>query len=223
MSKNRFNINWNVTNTIIAIVAILTTYFIFSNDKEIVVLQSQLQMLQKENEALKGDVDPEWHKKFNNQTQYYKDVINQISTKTAHLTWLNDSLKNKTKSLYLIDSNRVILSRQKSKQFLIKLINAERDSILVLNYQKIDSIRSELDEHQSEQDKLQKAINENYLAEIKNMEEIIEIQKEFINNYQSPHNRFSQLIFFILIPVILLYILLSYFGPWIRKKVANML
>ena len=75
MKPKKHTVNWNMITLIITIGGIIISIVLNYNRRELDILHSQLDKIEKEKSEIENQIDPEWHKKFNNQKNYYENEL----------------------------------------------------------------------------------------------------------------------------------------------------
>lgn len=124
--KKKHIINWNIISIYLTVVVLIIGLFLGYNNKELSILHSELERVEKEKIELTQNTDPEWHIKFNNQKDFYESILDIKDSSLSHSTKINDSLTSLLKHSSILDSNQVIYTEKQDIRALNALMNQER-------------------------------------------------------------------------------------------------
>lgn len=125
-----------------------------SKDQEIALLKTRVETAQD------SQVDGVWEK-FKSLKEYSETEIKDLNIKLNESNVLNDSLKKYISGPFLMENNRVILTKAQAKAVIIDLITGDKNGELVHIYEKMEK---------------------NHKSVIKNKDDIIQSQNQIIHN-----------------------------------------
>ena len=208
-TKVKHIINWNLITLISTLCIVLLGIILNWNQRQINILESELNRSEEVIKDLQSEIDPEWHFRYNNQKEFYESEI----TKRDSLIKINSIASSNVAKEIVIEGKKIVLSERQRDKLVEKLIRAKIDSIEIQSYKienqfskEIDSLKSSIIEKLSEQNENYRLINENNRLIIKNLEKRIELVNSKNSNYFVP---------LILVSLISLF---SIFMAFLKKK-----
>jgi len=190
---------WNLINILItiigvllpALIAILIVWLTSPSTRELSLLKTENEKFQREINNLKDEIDPNWHKKFNEQKQYYVDELTTKNNTLYQAEKKIDSIllnHNTTKNT----KNQILLPTKEVRRNLNRLAKADYESVdLILvkqeleAYKELNKIRDTLIKAKDTLIKNQRLSIDVQDGLIKNLNASIEIYDLIIKNYEN--------------------------------------
>ena len=169
MRKIKFN--WNLVTVLLAIITIIVTLQIISNQSNVDLLNTRIEDLKSENLNLKEQLDPSWYKRFNEQKEYYEG---RIAQKDSQMKSKVDSIIYSYNIVRKDNKNQFILKRGQLDTIGIALLKG-------LEYKELYYNEVELTDNLKEITILKDLL-------INHKDSIINVYAEYINNNREEWN-----------------------------------
>lgn len=160
-----------VAAILLLIISIILNY----NNREISILQSELDRIEKENNILSQKNDPNWYEKMNNQNVYFESIIKSKDSVILINKKVIDSLENiQTTAILTVKDRNIVLTEKQMDNLVLKLLKAELDSIRLIEYNLKEQIWTLQDSIYSSEINYLKRRDGYNIQIIHNLEEMIE-------------------------------------------------
>jgi len=223
--KKPQNTNWNLVNVLIAILlffagALITILFTFPSPKELSILKTEAEKREREvntlQNKLKDEIDPSWHKKFNEQKRYYTDELSTKDNKLNQAEKKFDSILLDREITIKNNKNKRVFSTDQLRWIANKLAKGEYDSMeLILVKQELKAYET-LIKGKDSLIKAQKVSTTSLNLYINSLNDLIKTEELIIKHYEK--TRMEKYHFWDLILVVFLIILLILSVLFLIKK-----
>lgn len=174
-NKNKHIVNWNIISLVAAILLLIISIILNYNNREISILQSELDRIEKENNILSQKNDPNWYEKMNNQNVYFESIIKSKDSVILINKKVIDSLENiQTTAILTVKDRNIVLTEKQMDNLVLKLLKAELDSIRLIEYNLKEQIWTLQDSIYSSEINYLKRRDGYNIQIIHNLEEMIE-------------------------------------------------
>ena len=135
----KIKINWNLIIVLLAIIMLIVTVLEISNQNNLDLLNSRIEDLKSENQNLKDQSDPSWHKKFNEQKEYFDNRIAQKDSQMINLNSMLDSVIHSQDIVRKNNKNQYVFNSDQLDTIGIALLKGlEYRELLFNSYEIID-------------------------------------------------------------------------------------
>ncbi|MBP1838773.1 hypothetical protein [Formosa algae] len=212
-TKVKHIVNWNLITLISTLGIVLISIILNWNQRQINILETELNRAEKEIQDLQTETDPEWHFRYNNQKQFYEsEIAKRDSSIKINSLKINSLTSARVAEMFVIKNKKIMLSEKHMDRLFKKLMRADLDSLEIGSYK----IQSDLFK---ETDKLNKLIIEALKKQDKNNRLLItnlEKKNELI------HSKNSYYFPLILVSLITLFsIIMTFIKKGKKRKKEN--
>lgn len=154
MAKKAFSLSIEIVGLILVIVLALVGFYINSNDKEVNLLNNEIDKLRAENENLRDEIDPNWHSKFNNQRQFYEAELSGrdkelllLRIETDSLAKIRNYLKHKDFKdlIYTLQVADSLISAYEREIESNQQVTSSQDNLIRSHYSLIRNLEQQVD------------------------------------------------------------------------------
>ena len=154
-TKVKHIVNWNLITLISTLGIVLLGIILNWNQRQINILETELNRAEKEKQNLQTEIDPEWHFRYNNQKQFYEsEIAKKDSLIKINSLKINSLTSARVAEMFVIKDKKIMLSEKNMDRLFEKLMRADIDSLEIESYKIQADLFKEID-------KLNKLIIEN--------------------------------------------------------------